>query len=167
MSENTFLEPEQARLADVRQRLGSKIAPLAVGHKKLAGGQTQSSAIRELEGATKRETLADQMPVVRSEVQILQSQALAKTVAADLNLAANPEFNPSLRPATKMAEGMDWLAGKLPPWRANRPRQPDSSPSRSRSRRMSSRTSWSPRCSAISPSSGLILAFRKVAPSRR
>ena len=77
--------------------------------------QTQSFAIPELEGAIKRESLPDPMPVVRSEVQILQSPALIRQVVHDLDLGADPEFNPTLRPPGPVASAKTWIADQLPP----------------------------------------------------
>lgn len=77
--------------------------------------QTQSFAIPELEGAIKRESLPDPMPVVRSEVQVLQSPALIRDVVTDLNLKSDPEFNGALRPPGVIDRAKSWIAARLSP----------------------------------------------------
>ncbi|HVB69221.1 MAG TPA: polysaccharide biosynthesis tyrosine autokinase [Acetobacteraceae bacterium] len=58
----------------------------------------RSVAVPALEGALKSPVLADPMPVVRSEVAILQSPALIRSVVRDLKLQNDPNFNTTLRP---------------------------------------------------------------------
>lgn len=62
----------------------------------------RSVAIPALEGALKSPVLADPMPIVRSEMAILQAPALIRKVIKDLHLQRYPDFNPTLRPKTLM-----------------------------------------------------------------
>ena len=75
--------------------------------------ETRSVMIPELQGVLGGEPMADPMPVVRSEAQVLQSRSLVKSVVKDLNLTSYPEFNGSLRgPSLKTQVGgvvRDWL----------------------------------------------------------
>jgi polysaccharide biosynthesis transport protein len=59
---------------------------------------TQTLTIPALEGAVKGDVLPDPMPIVRSEVEELQSPALIRAVVQDLKLEQDPEFNGTLRP---------------------------------------------------------------------
>ena len=63
----------------------------------------------------KGDVLPDPMPVVRSEVQELQSPALIRAVVHDLNLAQDPEFNGALRPPGLMARFMELVLPRSPP----------------------------------------------------
>ncbi len=71
-------------------------------------------AVPALQGALTGESMADPMPVVRSEVQILMSRALLQEVADELNLAADPEFNGALRPPPLGEQVKRMIAGALP-----------------------------------------------------
>ena len=55
-------------------------------------------AVPALQGALSGDGLADPMPQVRSEVQILTSRTLLQEVADELHLVKDPEFNAALRP---------------------------------------------------------------------
>jgi len=74
----------------------------------------RSVAIPALEGALKSPVLADPMPVVRSEVAVLQSPALLRAVARDLKLDRVPDFNTTLRPPSRVARLKLELARHLP-----------------------------------------------------
>ncbi len=71
-------------------------------------------AVPALQGALSGESMADPMPVVRSEVQILTSRALLQEVADELNLVADPEFNGALRPPPLPEQLRRMIAGALP-----------------------------------------------------
>ena len=71
-------------------------------------------AVPALQGALSGESMADPMPVVRSEVQILTSRALLQEVADELNLVADPDFNSTLRPPTFQEQLKRTIAGALP-----------------------------------------------------
>ncbi len=71
-------------------------------------------AVPALQGALTGESMADPMPVVRSEVQILTSRALLQEVADELHLAADPEFNGALRPPPFQEQVKRAVAGALP-----------------------------------------------------
>jgi succinoglycan biosynthesis transport protein ExoP len=71
-------------------------------------------AIPALQGALSGTSMADPMPVVRSEVQVLTSRALLQQVADELHLVADPEFNALLRPRPFGEEVKRMLAGVLP-----------------------------------------------------
>ena len=71
-------------------------------------------AVPALQGALSGESMADPMPVVRSEVQILTSRALLQEVADELNLVADPDFNSTLRPLTFQEQLKRTVAGALP-----------------------------------------------------
>ena len=71
-------------------------------------------AVPALQGALTGESMADPMPVVRSEVQILTSRALLQEVADELNLIADPDFNSTLRPPTFQEQLRRTIAGALP-----------------------------------------------------
>lgn len=71
-------------------------------------------AVPALQGALSGEGLADPMPLVRSEVQILTSRSLLQEVADDLDLIDDPEFNSALRPPPLMETVKRWIAGMLP-----------------------------------------------------
>jgi uncharacterized protein involved in exopolysaccharide biosynthesis/Mrp family chromosome partitioning ATPase len=74
----------------------------------------RSVAIPALEGALKSPVLADPMPVVRSEMAMLQSPTLIRKVVRDLKLARYPDFNPTLRPASLSSRVKLFLARHLP-----------------------------------------------------
>jgi uncharacterized protein involved in exopolysaccharide biosynthesis/Mrp family chromosome partitioning ATPase len=74
----------------------------------------RSIAIPALEGALKSPVLADPMPVVRSEVAILQSPALVRAVVRDLKLQNDPHFNTTLQPPPLLARIKLALARVLP-----------------------------------------------------
>jgi polysaccharide biosynthesis transport protein len=74
----------------------------------------RSVAIPALEGALKSPMLADPMPMVRSEVALLQSPSLIRAVVDDLKLKQDPDFNPTLRPPTPMDRAKRWLVRVLP-----------------------------------------------------
>jgi polysaccharide biosynthesis transport protein len=59
--------------------------------------ETRSFAIPELQGVLSSQTMADPMPIVRSETQVLTSRALVQAVVEELNLTADPEFNTALK----------------------------------------------------------------------
>lgn len=67
-----------------------------------------------LQGALSGEGLADPMPQVRSEVQILMSRSLLQKVADDLRLIENPEFNAALRPLPWGEQVKRSISGALP-----------------------------------------------------
>jgi len=71
-------------------------------------------AIPALQGALSGTSMADPMPVVRSEVQVLTSRALLQQVADELNLVADPEFNGALRPTPFADRLKRSIAGALP-----------------------------------------------------
>lgn len=71
-------------------------------------------AVPALQGALSSEGLADPMPQVRSEVQILMSRSLLQKVADDLHLVDNPEFNSALRPMPLGETLKRSIAGVLP-----------------------------------------------------
>jgi len=71
-------------------------------------------AIPALQGALSGASMADPLPVVRSEVQVLTSRALLQETADELNLIADPEFNAALRPRPFMDGLKRRLAGALP-----------------------------------------------------
>jgi len=71
-------------------------------------------AVPALQGALSGESMADPMPVVRSEVQILMSRSLLQEVADELNLVADPEFNSALRPPSFQENLKRQIAGALP-----------------------------------------------------
>ena len=74
----------------------------------------RSVAIPALEGALKNPVLADPMPIVRSEVAMLQSPALLRAVAHDLKLDRDPAFNTTLRPPSRLARIRLAIARSLP-----------------------------------------------------
>ena len=59
--------------------------------------ETRSFAIPELQGVLSSQTMADPMPIVRSETQVLTSRALVQAVVEELNLTADPVFNTALK----------------------------------------------------------------------
>lgn len=71
-------------------------------------------AVPALQGALSSDGLADPMPQVRSEVQILMSRSLLQKVADDLDLVDNPEFNSALRPMPLGEKLKRSIAGMLP-----------------------------------------------------
>ena len=71
-------------------------------------------AVPALQGALSGESMADPMPVVRSEVQILTSRALLQEVADELKLGTDPEFNGALRPPPLPEQIKRMIAGTLP-----------------------------------------------------
>jgi len=71
-------------------------------------------AIPALQGALSGASMADPLPVVRSEVQILTSRALLQETADELNLIADPEFNAALRPRSFMDGMKRRFVGMLP-----------------------------------------------------
>ena len=79
--------------------IGAKtLLPTLYTASGLVAVDTQSVAIPALEGALKGDMAADPMPVVRSEVEELQSPTLILAVVRDLGLEKDPEFNGTLRP---------------------------------------------------------------------
>ena len=76
--------------------------------------ETRSFMIPELQGVLSNEFMADPMPVVRSEAQVLQSRSLVKSVVQDLNLTAYPEFNGSLRGPSLKTQVGGFLRDRLP-----------------------------------------------------
>ncbi|MBV9654972.1 MAG: hypothetical protein JOZ42_10460, partial [Acetobacteraceae bacterium] len=76
--------------------------------------ETRSFMIPELQGVLGSEQMADPMPVVRSEAQILQSRALVRSVVQDLDLTAYPEFNGALRGPTFKEQVGGFLRDHLP-----------------------------------------------------
>lgn len=71
-------------------------------------------AVPALQGALSGDGLADPMPQVRSEVQILMSRSLLQEVADELHLIDNPEFNAALRPMPWGEKAKRSIAGALP-----------------------------------------------------
>ena len=71
-------------------------------------------AIPALQGALSGEGMADPMPLVRSEVQILTSRTLLQEVADELHLIDNPEFNAALRPLPWGEQAKRSIAEVLP-----------------------------------------------------
>ncbi len=76
--------------------------------------EMRSINIPALQGALSSDALPDPMPLVRTEVQELQSRALLQQVADALHLSADPEFNGALRPPTALAQAKLALARHLP-----------------------------------------------------
>jgi len=71
-------------------------------------------AVPALQGALSGDGLADPMPQVRSEVQILTSRSLLQEVADELHLINDPEFNATLRPMPWGETVKRSIAGALP-----------------------------------------------------
>ncbi len=71
-------------------------------------------AVPALQGALSGDGMADPMPLVRSEVQILMSRSLLQEVADELHLIDNPEFNAALRPMPWGEQMKRSIAGALP-----------------------------------------------------
>ncbi len=71
-------------------------------------------AVPALQGALSGDGLADPMPQVRSEVQILTSRSLLQEVADELHLIDDPEFNSTLRPMPWGEKMKRSIAGALP-----------------------------------------------------
>ena len=71
-------------------------------------------AVPALQGALSGDGLADPMPQVRSEVQILTSRSLLQEVADELHLIDDPEFNAALRPMPWGETVKRSIAGALP-----------------------------------------------------
>jgi uncharacterized protein involved in exopolysaccharide biosynthesis/Mrp family chromosome partitioning ATPase len=77
--------------------------------------QTRGFAIPELQGVLSSQVMADPMPLVRSEIQTLQSRALVQRVVEDLKLVDDPEFNASLRGPSFKERWEGVLRDALPP----------------------------------------------------
>ncbi|MCC7281542.1 MAG: polysaccharide biosynthesis tyrosine autokinase [Acetobacteraceae bacterium] len=79
--------------------------------------EAQQFSITELQSILREDTTTD--TVVNSQVQIIDSLAMAGRVAERLNLAASDEFNPFLRPASaarQLVEGArSWAAARVTP----------------------------------------------------
>lgn len=71
---------------------------------------TQRFTIQELQGPVDSGNLVDPSPQVRSETLLLRSPALLRKVADELDLAADPEFNPTLRPPGLMNHAKDFVS---------------------------------------------------------
>jgi capsular exopolysaccharide synthesis family protein len=70
--------------------------------------------VPELEGVVSRgDSMVDPQPQVRSEVLLLRSPALLRTIADEMNLAADPEFNPYLRPPSLTARVIGPIRGAV------------------------------------------------------
>jgi polysaccharide biosynthesis transport protein len=81
-----------------------KLLPKQYTSGGLIAVDTQSVAIPALEGALKGDVLPDPMPMVRSEVEELESPALIRQVVNKLGLEHDPEFNSTLRPPSFMTK---------------------------------------------------------------
>ena len=79
--------------------------------------EAQQFSISELQSILREDTTTD--TVVNSQVQIIDSLAMADRMAERLNLAASDEFNPFLRPPSRSGEMIDqlrgWVAGLVTP----------------------------------------------------
>jgi succinoglycan biosynthesis transport protein ExoP len=71
-------------------------------------------AIPELQGALRSANAPDPMPWVRTEAQALTSRALIQSVATNLGLDKDPEFNPALRPPTLLQQAKSFVQSLLP-----------------------------------------------------
>lgn len=71
-------------------------------------------SIPELQGAVQGANSPDPLPWVRTEMQALSSRALIQKVVNQLNLAGDPEFNPTLRPPTIGARIKNLIQSLLP-----------------------------------------------------
>jgi succinoglycan biosynthesis transport protein ExoP len=81
----------------------------------------QQIAIPQLQGALRSDDLPDPMPIVRTEMQALTSQALLQDVVDKLGIAKNPEFNPALRQPTLPDRIKSALTSLLPHGPASSP----------------------------------------------
>ena len=75
----------------------------------LVAMDTQRFTVPELQGFITGDNPVDPSPQVRSETLLLRSPALLRKVVDDLDLAADPEFNPMLRPPGLVSQGKDFL----------------------------------------------------------
>lgn len=103
-----------AVFAGVAYTAASKLLTRQYTSAGLVAVDTQSVAIPALEGALKGDILPDPMPIVRSEVEVLQSPSLIRSVVDDLKLEQNPEFNTTLRPPSFMSRLKSGIEKSLP-----------------------------------------------------
>ncbi len=130
----------------------------------------RSVAVPALEGALKSPVLADPMPVVRSEVAILQSPALIRSVVRDLKLQNDPNFNTTLRPPPLLTRLKLDLARMLPTALSRAAADFGYCPTsgnRHHPRRRSSTISWSATSSAGSASTIMVRALSSPCNSAR
>src|SRR5690349_2566661 len=75
-----------------------KLLPKQYTSSGLVAVDTRAFAIPELAGALNTSTLPEPRPLVDSEVLVLRSPDLIKALVDELDLKADPEYNPTLRP---------------------------------------------------------------------
>lgn len=92
----------------------AKLLPKQYTSAGMVAVDTQTVAIPALEGALKGDVLPDPMPVVRSEVEVMQSPSLVRAVVNELKLQQDPEFNTTLRPPGLTARLEAWIENSLP-----------------------------------------------------
>ena len=87
--------------------------------------QGDQYAIPELQGAVRNANAPDPMPAVRTELQAMTSRSMVEQVVKELNLAADPQFNPALQPATLLGELKGALHSLLPHSKGGAPADAD------------------------------------------